>query len=120
MNVRRWWPPVAWAALVLLLNSIPGSALPAGAPGTDKVGHVLLYGILGVLATRAALREARGWRAIAPVLFAIALFSAVDELHQTLVPGRSPEIRDWIADVVGASAGAATAAALMQRHKLDA
>ena len=115
MNVRRWWPPVAWAVLVLVLNTIPGGALPTTPSGADKGAHLLLDGVLGVLGARAALTAARGWRPLLSVLLASSAFGAVDELHQSLVPGRSVDWRDWIANVVGAALGVLLAAALMQR-----
>jgi VanZ family protein len=35
------------------------------------------------------------------VLGALTIFGAVDEWRQRWVPGRMPDVRDWIADVVG-------------------
>ena len=120
MNVRRWWPPVAWAVLVLLLNSIPGRALPTGPAGADKGAHVLLYGVLGVLAARSALVGARRWRTLLLVLLAAAALGAVDELHQSFIPGRSMDWRDWVADVIGATAAAAATIALTKRSDAHA
>jgi VanZ family protein len=37
----------------------------------------------------------------ASLLFTI-LYGAVDELHQTIVPGRFPDLRDLLADSLGA------------------
>ncbi|WP_425619489.1 VanZ family protein [Anatilimnocola sp. NA78] len=37
--------------------------------------------------------------------FAIAVYGAVDEITQGLIPGRSPDVFDWIADVGGAALG---------------
>jgi VanZ family protein len=31
-----------------------------------------------------------------------SLYGASDELHQSFIPGRSPEIGDWVADTLGA------------------
>jgi VanZ family protein len=120
VNVRRWWPPIAWAVLVLLLNSVPGGALPSGGPSTDKGAHFVLYAILGVLAARAALRESQGWRPLVAVLLVIVAFGAADELHQALVPGRSVDVRDWIADLVGATAGVGGTAAVMHHQNTRA
>ena len=117
MNVRRWWPPIAWAVVVLVLNSIPGSALPATADGLDKVIHVALYAVLGMLGARAAWTSRPRWRAVEPLVVAIALFGALDEAHQLLVPGRTADVRDWTADVVGAGLGAAVVAATLQRQQ---
>lgn len=117
MMVRRWAPVAVWAAVILLSTSIPGPALPPGPAGSDKVGHFLMYGVLGLLSIRAALAQGGDWRRITAVcLSAIAAFAAIDEWHQGLVPGRFPEVADWIADMAGATVGAGTTAFLTLRR----
>jgi VanZ family protein len=92
-----------WAALILVLTSIPAPpGAPGGLPHLDKVVHFVLYAGLGWLVTR-ALRT-RTTRALAVVVLSMALFAAVDEWHQRFF-ARDPAIPDWIADVLGASAG---------------
>ncbi len=109
MSARRWTPPVLWAALILVLTSIPNPDVGGvGFPGADKLVHAALYLVLGWLAARAALADAPRPR-MAWVVVAIALFAAVDELHQLVIAGRSPEVLDWIADMVGAALGVVAA-----------
>lgn len=105
---RAWLVAGLWAAFLLLLTSLPGQALPAVGVGFDKVAHLGLYGVLGALVSRALLVDgwARGgWLAVLAALLALA---GLDELHQALVPGRSTEMLDWIADAAGAVTGMAT------------
>ena len=103
MSARRWLPPAMWAALILVLTSIPSPPdAPGGVPHLDKVVHFVLYAGLGWLFTRALGTRTR--RAIALAVFAMAIFAAVDEWHQQFF-ARDPAIPDWIADVLGASAG---------------
>jgi VanZ family protein len=69
-----------------------------------------MYGVLGLLAVRAARAEGtRGvrWRVALMVLIAISLFGAIDEFHQRFIPGRGMELGDWIADSCGALLGIA-------------
>ena len=35
-----------------------------------------------------------------------SLFGASDEFHQSFVPGRDTDVFDWVADTLGATAGA--------------
>ena len=116
MIPRRWWPPIAWAALVLVLTSVP---LPptavSGIEGVDKVVHAGLYGVLGALAARSAWDARPGLAAVAGVLLGVLLFAALDEWHQSFIPGRSADPRDWLADAVGAIAGAALAVRTLPR-----
>lgn len=103
MNAGRWLPPALWAALILILTSIPSPpTAPGGVPHLDKVVHFLLYGGLGWLVVR-ALRTRRP-KALVIALLVLAVFAALDEWHQQFF-ARDPAILDWIADVVGASAG---------------
>ena len=106
MSARRWLPPALWAALILVLTSIPTPSGPGGIPHLDKITHVLMYAGQGWLVTR-ALRTRR-FAALAVALVGIALFALLDEWHQQFV-SRDPEVMDWIADMIGASLGIAAA-----------
>ena len=117
MIARRWWLVIAWAAVILVSSSIPGPALPPGPPGSDKLGHFLMYAVLGALTIRAVLGHGgRVARAAALALAGIAVFAAVDEWHQGLVPGRLPDVADWVADMAGATLGAGSTAAFTLRR----
>ncbi len=73
-------------------------------PISDKVAHLGLYTVLG-----AALAYARfcGVRVIPHVIMILigAFYGASDEWHQRFVPGRSPSLGDWVADVAGVVLG---------------
>lgn len=112
MTVRRWAPPLAWAVFIFVLTSLPG-VLFAGirAPtNTDKLVHCTMYAILGLLSARAALAARGRGRVVAIVLVAIAVLAALDEVHQHFIPGRTMDVRDWMADTIGATVGIMLAA----------
>ncbi len=81
-------------------------------PFRDKAIHFVEYGVLGWLCARAA---AQSWpsvpirRTFAFAVFVSTLYGLSDEVHQALVPGRSSELADVVADFVGSIAGAAAA-----------
>jgi VanZ family protein len=106
VSVRRWLPPALWAALILVLTSIPAPSGPATFPYLDKIVHFLMYAGQGWLVAR-ALRTRR-FAALAVALVGIAVFGFLDEWHQQFV-SRDPNLFDWIADVIGASVGIALA-----------
>jgi VanZ family protein len=109
VNLRRWLPPLLWAVVILVITTVPVPAV--GAPeGTDKGIHGLLYLVLGFLAGRSLLaaRTVPVWQLLALVV-GLAAFGAVDEAHQMMLSERTPDIRDWIADVLGSLAGVAFA-----------
>jgi VanZ family protein len=115
---RRWWPPVAWAAVVLLLTSIPmSSGSVDDIPGIDKLVHAVLYGVLGFLATRASSERTRGWQPVAATLLGALVFAALDEWHQSFIPGRSADPLDWVADAFGLLAGTAVALVLSRSER---
>ena len=110
--------PAVWAAIILALTSVPGSAVPdVGISAADKMVHLLLYGILGALVTRALGDTAHPGRAIVIVTLAVSLFGALDELHQVLIPGRGADLLDWLADTVGGFTGAVAVAAVGRGRK---
>lgn len=74
--------------------------------------------MLGALVGRAVRGRGRpAWRATLAAMAAIALFGAVDELHQALVPGRSADVLDWVADVVGGMVALLLATARVPRRE---
>jgi VanZ family protein len=110
---------MAWAAVILVLTSIPATDLaPAGAfafPGADKLVHFSLYAVLGALVAR-AIGPAGVSKALGRVAIGIALFAAADEWHQRFIPGRATDVRDFAADLAGAAAGYAAATYLLRRR----
>lgn len=70
----------------------------------DEVAHFGVYAVLGVLAARAMV-EPRPIERVIGVLLAIALFAALDELHQLWIPNRFATLADWVADLLGATLG---------------
>jgi VanZ family protein len=58
----------------------------------------------------------RLWQSVVlAIAFAMA-FGAFDEWHQQLIPGRSTELADWVADSIGAAVGASVAAIVEWRR----
>lgn len=101
--LRLYALPVLWAAVLLGVGSVPNMpGLGTGLP-LDKVAHLLLYGVLGLLAGHAWHRAGRApaWLVVALAL----LVGVTDELHQRGVAGRSAELADWIMDATGIIAG---------------
>jgi VanZ family protein len=117
---RRAWALVgAWALVIFLLSSIPGSAIPE-VPGryTDKVVHVLLYAVLGLLVGRALEVTTALGRApkVAVACVLATAYGITDELHQLFTPRRSCDWHDVVADAVGGLLGGVLAATVLSRR----
>ena len=106
----RWWAPVyLYAALIFVVSSIPRVLPPQiRIPFLDKGLHMIEYGLLGFLLTRALFHDSpsglrqnfRFWA----VLFAL-LYGVSDEWHQSFVPMREASVWDALFDGVGAAIG---------------
>ena len=112
-----WLPPLAWAALIFLLSEFPpsldGASVFALGGFTTNLGHPFAFGILALLLVPVVGR-ARGrwdgrsrWTALSSVgalwITVIAsLYGFVDEMHQSMVPGRDASLLDALSDATGA------------------
>lgn len=84
---------------------VPRISLPTHFNLFDKVCHFAAFGLLTFLAhlawntRRPGLNQLR-WKDLAIVMLVIAVYGVFDEITQPLV-GRSCELLDWTADVLG-------------------
>jgi VanZ family protein len=108
-RVWLWGPVVLQMGLIFGASSIPDlKALPGGIP--DWFGHGVGYVLLGGFSLRAfAGGRVDGVtpRAVLSAVVFATLYGVTDELHQILVPGRTPALDDLTADAVGAALAAA-------------
>jgi VanZ family protein len=100
------------------LSSAPDLPGPSWLPYGDKVGHLGLYGILGV--TLAWGRESSGASVPHALLILLGvLYGLSDEWHQSFVPGRTPSTGDLVADSVGVLVGYAAALRFLIRRAAE-
>ncbi len=97
---------IAWTAAILAINSIsaPDPTWDPPFAGADKLTHAAMYAV-AAYAWRRAIRvpgDHVSWWIVAGV----AIVGAFDEWHQRTVPGRTSDVVDWLADVIGALMGA--------------
>jgi VanZ family protein len=115
----RVWPALAYSSFILVMGSLP-VAPPGAAEVSDKTLHFVAFGIMAVLACRALSQLDPG--ASRPVLLgrgfgAAVLIGGALELWQSLLPYRSCELLDWIADSLGAGLGVAALALVWALRK---
>ncbi len=92
-------------AAIFVASSIPNiGELPGGV--SPDFGHFVGYVLLGSLLAR-ALADARAEQLTTPVAglawIGSAIYGASDEFHQSFVPGRTPDVNDWLVDIAGAA-----------------
>ena len=93
--------------LIFFASSVPGGEITIQI--WDKLLHATVYAALGFFfllpATNGRWSNVTGWTvAVAVVLSAV--YGASDEFHQIFTPGRTADVRDLLADVIGATIGA--------------
>ena len=103
--VRYQLPPIIWAVIIFVESSISDlTTTSIDIAYKDKIAHIIVFGILGFLITRAFYNSSTGnIRKYAIVLSIVVglLYGVFDEIHQSFIPGRYPEFGDVIADFVG-------------------
>ncbi len=98
-----WTPPLLYMALIYGLSAQPNPLPEVTTRVWDKLLHAVEYAVLACLFYRALAGEM-----IDPVRTAILAvfltsgYAAIDEYHQMFVPMRNSDIRDWMADSLGA------------------
>ena len=102
-RVARWIPALVYMALIYYSSSQSDPAPALTSHIWDKLLHGAGYGVLALLYVRALAGERLAWTSIATIAILLtSAYAASDELHQTFTPGRMPDVKDWLADTVGA------------------
>jgi VanZ family protein len=107
--VKYWLPVIIYGGVIFVQSSYPSPREEPDLPYFDKSLHMLGYALLGALFCRAygaSWHGAGRWRTALLGVVSAGLYGVSDEIHQYFVPGRSAEVMDVVADVVGAAAGA--------------
>jgi VanZ family protein len=105
---------------IWFLSSQSGLPLPKGIFGVDKIAHCIAYATLAAAWALFFLagKRTRAWSPwlIWAVAFSVSLgYGALDEFHQSFVPGRDASVFDLLADGLGAAAGAGIIARFSSR-----
>ncbi len=125
-NLPRYWLALAWTALVLYASSDAFSAQNTGSILeaivtflfgrverrtfdtlhflARKSAHFIEYGILGLLWFRAwrGVRQGFTWKWAWLGMAAVLATAVTDEVHQSVVPSRTGDVRDVLLDFSGA------------------
>ena len=98
-------PAIVIAVTIFILSNSPHPGLPElGIEWEDKIMHISAYfafGIALVLFFVVNLQVPEIKKVAFITIFIGSFYGLTDEFHQYFIPGRSSEILDWIADVLG-------------------
>ena len=106
--IRAYWTSIIVCIGILYVSLVrdPGIHLPTFV-GADKWVHLLMYTLLGAVATYDSIRfQLSGWRLWLVATLLPILFGGIIELvqEQWFAP-RSGEWMDWLADCIGVVVG---------------
>lgn len=110
--LRTYWKSILLCFIIFVLSSVTFKSIPEAArfQYSDKLIHALMYVALGVVAffeyTKDTTFKVKYKHWIKFVFISLVLFGGVIEILQgTLLKPRTAELADWIADIIGLSAG---------------
>lgn len=103
-----------WAVIIAILTLSPGRSMPdspfRNIPYLDKIVHAGIFALLSFLMARGIIKQYSGhktkYACFAGFTITISYGAAIEYL-QKLVPGRSFELNDLIANTTGALLGIA-------------
>lgn len=123
--LKQWWPVLVWAIVISgfstgaftgentsrVILPILHWLFPQASPDTlgflhhviRKCGHFTEYFVFSYLilrAIRGPRRETHLKWALAAILL-VAGYAALDEFHQSFIPGRTPAVADVLLDTIG-------------------
>ena len=105
--VSVWGPAAFVMAVIFYVSGLSSPPTPSALP--DVGLHAIAYAVLGASFLRgfadAQWNQVTLKNAFWAVLLAVG-YGVTDEWHQSFVPGRTPELRDLLADAVGSTFGA--------------
>lgn len=98
-------PLIVYAGLILGVSSISNLKSPQiRFLAVDKVAHFLEYAIFAFLTFRSMNQLSNWTRLRTPFLISLlilAIFAVIDESLQSLIPGRNPDVIDYLSDLSG-------------------
>lgn len=98
-----WTAVAGWMGLIFSVSSMSSPGLPSG---WGSPAHFAAYAVLGALCMLALGRSVPVDRAIGLSVLISSAYGVTDEVHQSFVPGRVPDVVDWGFDSLGAAVGA--------------
>jgi len=115
-------PLIFYWILLFTLTTLPSHSIPAVGVN-DKLEHTLAYFGLSFLLYLTLLFQKKSIMvkkyAMLFTLLIVVFYGAVDEVHQLLIPGRSCELLDFLADMLGGILGIVLLKILIRVYKFQ-
>lgn len=118
IRIASLWLAFGWMATIFYFSSQSYIPTPYLFTNQDKLFHLLIYGLLGVLFLLSFRYRSPGYsrKQIMTAVMLASLYGMSDELHQSFVPGREADLLDWLADTTGALVAVLILATLVKKR----
>jgi VanZ family protein len=110
---------VCWMGVIWYLSAQPGIDIPMWFPQQDKLMHLFVYGVLGLLVGGSLHHRLSHPRRFLWTGLLCGCYGIIDEFHQSFVPGRNADVLDVCADLAGALLGTWLLLQLLRRIPLQ-
>jgi len=106
--VLVYFPLIFYWLILFTLTTLPTESIPSVGV-SDKVEHLLAYFVLSILLYLTLLFQKKSvllknYAMLFTVLI-VFTYGIIDEVHQLMIPGRSCELLDFLADMIGGIIG---------------
>ena len=122
-RMAYWRSVLLWMLVIFIVSSAPASYVPKiSILHFDKIVHSSEFFILGLLLTRALAYSYSEVNLAKLIIFAIivaSFYAAFDEWHQRFIPGRHPDILDFLFDFIGLKIGAILYIAIRRKRAVN-
>ena len=116
-----WLPPLLYCVAIYWFSSCERPfGIELKVENIDKLIHLAEYSILGFLLIRAIRNSDVNMSGAMAIVITFCLgtfYGLTDELHQSVIPGRSATVSDFIFDSIGTFTGALVFMKLHQRKE---
>ena len=113
-GLHQLWT-VLWALVISLLTLMPVEKAPEtpflDIPHLDKLVHFGIFGLLSWLMIRGLLKFNEVKDKITPIVISLVfptIYGGIIEILQHFIPGRGPDILDFLANTLGILMGVVT------------
>lgn len=113
-----WLLTLVWTWIIWYLTQYPNLVITPSSLWDTVIADASHFGFFGVLAILLYFALPR-FKFLNSNLIPIAitsLYGIIIEFHQGIVPGRTPDVMDWLLDTLGAIIFLVTIRALLDKH----
>jgi VanZ family protein len=120
--VLVYLPLIFYWIILFTLTTLPAQSVPSVGV-SDKIEHLLAYLVLSILLYLTLLFQKKSvlLKNYAMLFTSLIVFAygVLDEVHQLMIPGRSCELLDFFADILGGIIGIIIIKILLRFYKFQ-